>query len=348
MRHCTYLLWFPYAAKFYATWRHFLRHQKWKMNDFRVNSIWYFIFHDVYASRRADKMQSHKLLKASSTQVNEFKCSTSVFKYAIISINPRKLSCSFERSNSPEYYLNQISENNQRKPPEKKWKENEVLLLSQESAEKWKWVRRCKRVTSLEVTPQQKGGTNDFSITFYSTLYQTYVLPHIKAYKFITPNIDFCLPGKVFHQPDGEHGRLCLWAYRINESRAPNIGWGFKFFNRVHVHTCIDWLNHRSSISIITFPRTGKGLTQLDVSQNQLQNVPQSALKNLHHLLILNLNHNKISVIHNRAFEGLDTLEILTLYENRITGVEPDAFRGLDKWALKALFYAPFTHVHSF
>lgn len=76
---------------------------------------------------------------------------------------------------------------------------------------------------------------------------------------------------------------------------------------------------------------TGKGLTQLDVSQNQLQNVPSSALKNLHHLLILNLNHNKISVIHNRAFEGLDTLEILTLYENRITGVEPEAFRGLDK-----------------
>lgn len=76
----------------------------------------------------------------------------------------------------------------------------------------------------------------------------------------------------------------------------------------------------------------GKGLTQLDVSQNQLQNVPSSALKNLHHLLILNLNHNKISVIHNRAFEGLDTLEILTLYENKISVIEPEAFRGLDKW----------------
>lgn len=95
----------------------------------------------------------------------------------------------------------------------------------------------------------------------------------------------------------------------------------------------------RVSIGTIAYPsplflsniHPGKGLTQLDVSQNQLQNVPQSALKNLHHLLILNLNHNKISVIHNRAFEGLDTLEILTLYENRITGVEPDAFRGLDK-----------------
>lgn len=75
----------------------------------------------------------------------------------------------------------------------------------------------------------------------------------------------------------------------------------------------------------------GKGLTQLDASQNQLQNVPSSALKNLHHLLILNLNHNKISVIHSQAFVGLDTLEILTLYENKISNIEPEAFRGLDK-----------------
>lgn len=83
---------------------------------------------------------------------------------------------------------------------------------------------------------------------------------------------------------------------------------------------------------------TGKGLTQLDVSQNQLQNVPSTALKNLHHLLILNLNHNKISVIHNKAFEGLDTLEILTLYENKLVNIEPDAFRGLDKFVYSNYF----------
>jgi Leucine-rich repeat (LRR) protein len=76
---------------------------------------------------------------------------------------------------------------------------------------------------------------------------------------------------------------------------------------------------------------SGKGLTQLDVSQNQLSNVPSNALKNLHHLLILNLNYNRIGQVHNRAFEGLDTLEILTLYENKLTVVESDAFRGLEK-----------------
>lgn len=84
---------------------------------------------------------------------------------------------------------------------------------------------------------------------------------------------------------------------------------------------------------------TGKGLTQLDVSQNQLLNVPSNAVKNLHNLLIFNLNHNRISVIHNRAFVGLDTLEILTLYENKVTNVEPDAFRGLEKYVWEGRVY---------
>lgn len=81
---------------------------------------------------------------------------------------------------------------------------------------------------------------------------------------------------------------------------------------------------------------TGKGLTQLDVSQNQLSNIPTNAVKNLHNLLIFNLNHNRISVIHNRAFDGLDTLEILTIYENKVTGVEPEAFRGLEKYVAQS------------
>ncbi|XP_055917777.1 toll-like receptor 13 isoform X1 [Eupeodes corollae] len=91
---------------------------------------------------------------------------------------------------------------------------------------------------------------------------------------------------------------------------------------------------HNSSLAAIeenALSSLGKGLTQLDVSLNQLRNVPSQALKNLHHLLILNLNHNKITNIHDKAFEGLDTLEILTLYENQINSIEPEAFRGLEK-----------------
>lgn len=75
----------------------------------------------------------------------------------------------------------------------------------------------------------------------------------------------------------------------------------------------------------------GKGLTQLDLSQNSLGSVPSPAFKNLHHLLILNLNHNKITALHSKAFEGLDTLEILTLYENKLNTIEADSFKGLDK-----------------
>ncbi|XP_017839040.1 slit homolog 2 protein isoform X1 [Drosophila busckii] len=91
---------------------------------------------------------------------------------------------------------------------------------------------------------------------------------------------------------------------------------------------------HNSSLAAIeenALSSLGKGLTQLDVSLNQMKTVPSQALQHLYHLLILNLNHNKITVIHNNAFEGLDTLEILTLYENKITQVDPEAFRGLEK-----------------
>ncbi|RZF40509.1 hypothetical protein LSTR_LSTR000388 [Laodelphax striatellus] len=74
-----------------------------------------------------------------------------------------------------------------------------------------------------------------------------------------------------------------------------------------------------------------QGLTQLDFSQNWLNSVPSSALKNLHHLLILNLNHNKISALHAKAFEGLDTLEILILFENKISTIDPNTFKGIEK-----------------
>ncbi|XP_017097531.2 leucine-rich repeat-containing protein 15 isoform X1 [Drosophila bipectinata] len=90
---------------------------------------------------------------------------------------------------------------------------------------------------------------------------------------------------------------------------------------------------HNSSLAAIeenALSSLGKGLTQLDVSLNQMKTVPSQALQHLFHLLILNLNHNKISVIHNNAFEGLETLEILTLYENKITQIDPEAFRGLE------------------
>lgn len=91
---------------------------------------------------------------------------------------------------------------------------------------------------------------------------------------------------------------------------------------------------HNSSLAVIeesSLSSIGKGLTQLDLSQNHLSLIPSAAFHNLHHLILLNLNHNKISALRARAFEGLDTLEILTLYENKLHAVDPDAFKGLEK-----------------
>jgi len=91
---------------------------------------------------------------------------------------------------------------------------------------------------------------------------------------------------------------------------------------------------HNSSLAVVeetALSSVGKGLTQLDFSQNALQQVPTNALKLLHKLLILNINHNRVGSLHAKAFEGLDALEILTLYENRITTIDPDAFKGLEK-----------------
>jgi Leucine-rich repeat (LRR) protein len=91
---------------------------------------------------------------------------------------------------------------------------------------------------------------------------------------------------------------------------------------------------HNSSLAVVeeaALSSLGKGLTQLDLSQNALQQVPSAAVRSLHSLLILNINHNRIGSIHGRAFEGLDTLEILTLYENKIGNIDPDAFKGLEK-----------------
>lgn len=91
---------------------------------------------------------------------------------------------------------------------------------------------------------------------------------------------------------------------------------------------------HNSSLSVVeeaSLSSIGKMLTQLDVSQNSLTQVPSAAYKNLNHLLILNMNHNRISSLHAKAFQGLDTLEILTLYENKITTIDDEAFVGLEK-----------------
>ncbi|KAI4504455.1 hypothetical protein M0802_000005 [Mischocyttarus mexicanus] len=126
-----------------------------------------------------------------------------------------------------------------------------------------------------------------------------------------------------------------IFYLRLRHNNLPKLQ-GYMFLGLDIRHLTI----HNSTLAAVeesSLNSIGNKLTQLDFSQNYLGIVPSLALRNLHHLLILNLNHNKINAIHAKAFEGLDTLEILTLYENEISSIDGEAFKGLDNRKLKRL-----------
>lgn len=127
----------------------------------------------------------------------------------------------------------------------------------------------------------------------------------------------------------GRPSSLYIYYLKLRHNNLPKLQ-GFIFLGLEISHLTI----HNSSLAAVeesSLSSIGKGLTQLDLSLNNLQTVPSIALKNLHHVLILNLNYNKISALHKNAFEGMDTLEILTIYANKINNIDQDAFKGLEK-----------------
>nr|CAD7439956.1 unnamed protein product [Timema bartmani] len=122
---------------------------------------------------------------------------------------------------------------------------------------------------------------------------------------------------------------IVIFYLKLRHNNLPKLQ-GFVFLGLEISHLTI----HNSSLAVVeesSLSSIGKGLTQLDLSQNSLSTVPSNSFKNLNHLLILNMNYNKVATIHNQAFEGLDTLEILTLYENRLSNIDSLAFKGLEK-----------------
>ncbi|XP_015111384.1 protein artichoke [Diachasma alloeum] len=132
----------------------------------------------------------------------------------------------------------------------------------------------------------------------------------------------------------GQQNTIILYL-KLRHNNLPKLP-GFIFLGLIVQHLTI----HNSTLAAVeetSLSSIGKGLTQLDLSQNSLVAVPSAALANLHSLMILNLNRNKIKDLRSRSFAGLDTLEILNLYENKITTIEQDAFTGLDDRKLKRL-----------
>ncbi|XP_056136006.1 vasorin a [Lampris incognitus] len=76
---------------------------------------------------------------------------------------------------------------------------------------------------------------------------------------------------------------------------------------------------------------TGLGeLEMLDLSQNELIEVPDGVFETLSALKNLDLSSNYITHISKNSFSGLVQLERLYLHANRIQSIQPDAFEGLE------------------
>jgi len=76
-------------------------------------------------------------------------------------------------------------------------------------------------------------------------------------------------------------------------------------------------------------------LKHLVLSNNNIQEVPTMAFRQLRELDHINLGQNNISVIKDGAFWGLSKVTRLTLYDNKIHKIHSDAFDGLTKDLLR-------------
>ncbi|KAG5278916.1 hypothetical protein AALO_G00104130 [Alosa alosa] len=88
--------------------------------------------------------------------------------------------------------------------------------------------------------------------------------------------------------------------------------------------------NGISTLSEDNFAGLG-ALELLDLSQNQLVDLPDGVFGQLSSLRNLDLSSNQIVHISEHSFSGLVTLERLYLYSNRIQSIHPAAFEGLEQ-----------------
>ncbi|KAB7496978.1 Leucine-rich repeats and immunoglobulin-like domains protein 2 [Armadillidium nasatum] len=90
----------------------------------------------------------------------------------------------------------------------------------------------------------------------------------------------------------------------------------------------------RSNVSVIersSLSALGSVLTDLDLSNNNIHEIPTASFHPLKTLTFLNLNYNKITSIHANAFDGMVLLERLSLYENHIKRIDDNAFKGIGR-----------------
>lgn len=72
--------------------------------------------------------------------------------------------------------------------------------------------------------------------------------------------------------------------------------------------------------------KCGKNVQILDLSYNNIDNLPPAIFSGLGKLLTLRLNNNKMNFIADRALEGLISLSLINLSENALTNLPPELF----------------------
>ncbi|OQR74750.1 leucine-rich repeat-containing protein 70-like, partial [Tropilaelaps mercedesae] len=98
---------------------------------------------------------------------------------------------------------------------------------------------------------------------------------------------------------------------------------GYASLQRIYASRCALVQVAPSAFHLLT------NLVELDLSANQLQRVPSSALSDCGALRRLSLSYNPIEILHDDAFRGLSRLGTLELNHCRLTVIESLAFRGL-------------------
>ncbi|XP_008559334.1 slit homolog 1 protein [Microplitis demolitor] len=83
--------------------------------------------------------------------------------------------------------------------------------------------------------------------------------------------------------------------------------------------------NRLKSLSFAsTLPST---LTEMIISQNHIEEIPENAMVSMRNLVYLNLAHNNITELKSQSLRGLTSLQVLILTDNKLKNIEEGAFQ---------------------
>ncbi|KAL0275587.1 UNVERIFIED_CONTAM: hypothetical protein PYX00_003397 [Menopon gallinae] len=152
-------------------------------------------------------------------------------------------------------------------------------------------------------------------------------LPELRRLTVKTHNTDWSAMSMEFH-PESFQGLTELKSLDISDN---NI-WTFPS----HVFCPLQGLavlnlsrNRIRDVFELGFSETcNVALENLDLSRNEITQMPDNGLTSLRSLQRLNLQENKLTSLADRAFVGLVTLQVLNASSNRISALPPELFQS--------------------